>query len=251
MKGLVSVLVLISVLCLAVGCTAQPVESGSSQVDNAATSTSATTSSSATSSSATQQSTTSATEPVTAPPVVEDVWNPTVMQRQVLLDEGSMCGVVYIGFVEGEAGAEECISLFCNSGYAEDFGLSDIPESNVVDTGYANELYLIVPYDENATVSVNEWLLTEENDYMGENGQVFYRSEYGSPVLLKCNFSDIMPNSVVNIVDSEGNTLSWSPSISLKDGSVSRYGVEDKVYDFTAYIYNETYECYQIVPLER
>ena len=66
-----------------------------------------------------------------------------------------------------------------------------------------------------------------------ETGQVYYRSDIGAPILLKCNFSDILPNTVVNIVDNEGNTLEWHPSISLKDGSINRYGVEDKVYDFT------------------
>ncbi len=174
-----------------------------------------------------------------------EVWNPEVIQRDTLLDNGYICGVVQLGFVEGEATAEDCRKVYENSVYTEDFEfITDIPDENIIDTGYANELYLIIPQDTNASVAVNEWLMTEENDFMGEAGQVFYKSDIGAPILLKCNFSDIMPNTVVNIVNSNGRTLQWSPSISLKDGSISRYGVEDDVCDMTHYIYNETYECY-------
>ena len=177
----------------------------------------------------------------------QEVWDPAVIQRQVMLDEGCMCGVAYIGFVDSESTKDDCRNVFYNSRYADDFEfITDIPDENVIDPGSGYELYLIIPQDTGATVCVNEWVFDESNDFMGGAGEVYYRSENGAPVLVKCNFSDIMPSSVVNIVDSSGNTLSWSPSLSLKDGSVSRYGVEELVYDFTHYIYNETYDCYMI-----
>ncbi|MBQ8196094.1 MAG: hypothetical protein IJZ47_12130 [Oscillospiraceae bacterium] len=202
--------------------------------------TSATTSAAATSATEAESS-----EPVEVPE--PEVWDPAVIQRQVMQDEGCMCGVAYIGFVDGESTKDDCRNIFYNSRYAEDFEfITDIPDENVIDTGIGYELYLIIPQDTGATVSVNEWVFDESNDFMGAAGEVYYRSENGAPVLVKCNFSDIMPSTVVNIVDSSGNTLSWSPSLSLKDGSVSRYGVENQVYDFTHYIYNETYDCYMI-----
>ena len=158
-----------------------------------------------------------------------------------------LCAVAYIGFVDPEMTEEECAQVFLNSRYCGEYPeISEITADNCVTECGGYELYLVCPADEAATVSVNEWLLTEENEYMGEAGQVYYRSETGEPVLIRCNVSDIMPNVVVNIVDSEGRTVQWCPSLSLKDGSVSRYGVEDKVYDITHYIYNETYECYMI-----
>ena len=37
------------------------------------------------------------------PEDIPEVWNPAVIQRQVMLDEGYMCGVAYLGYVDGEA----------------------------------------------------------------------------------------------------------------------------------------------------
>ena len=188
----------------------------------------------------------SSAEPETSTddPEVQE-WDPYVIQRQVMLDEGDMCGVAYIGYVESGMTADDCRQIFLDSTYAEDFeDLTDIPDSNIVTECGGCELYLIIPQDVGATVSVNEWLFTEENDFMGEAGRVYYRSESGAPVLVCCNVSDIMPNIVVSIVDSDGRTLEWSPSISLKDGSVL---TNDLVHDFTYYDYNETYESYSPV----
>ena len=175
-----------------------------------------------------------------------EVWNPLIPQRQEKMEQGYICAVAYIGYVDPEMTREQCAEVFCGSRYADELGIADIPPENcIVDCG-GYELYLVLPVDENATVSVCEWLLTEENEFAGETGEVYYRSETGAPVLIRCNISDIMPNVVVNIVDSNGDTLQWSPSLSLKDGSVSRYGHEDEVFDLTRYIYNETYDSYQI-----
>lgn len=176
----------------------------------------------------------------------EEAWSPDIPQREEM-QQGYICAAAYIGFTDPEMTAEECAELLRSSRYADEYpALADMPVENcIVDCG-GYELYLVFPTDENASVSVCEWLLTEENDFAGEAGAVYYRSEGGAPVLIRCNVSDIMPNVVVNIVDNSGNVVQWCPSLSLKDGSMSRYGVEEKVYDMTHYIYNETYECYII-----
>lgn len=180
-------------------------------------------------------------EPAAAP----EIWSPAIVQRQVMHDEGSICGVAYIGYTDEATMVQDCKDIFYNSVYAEDFEyITDIPDENVIDTGAAYELYLIIPCDENASVSVSELLFTEENDFSGSEGELLYSSETGAPFLLKCNHSDIMPNTVISITDSSGKNVKWSPSLSLKDGSVSRYDAEDDIYDFTHYTYNETYECY-------
>ncbi len=225
-----SMLILLSTACSE---SAKP-EKSSETTSVATTTTSATTTSASEIATTTTTTASTTTAAVTEAPEVPELWDPAIIQRQILLDEGCMCGVALIGYVDGETTADECKEIFYNSVYADSYEfIRDIPDANCINTGFANELYLIFPLDRNASVSVNEWLLTEENDFAGETGQVYYRSDIGAPILLKCNFSDILPNTVVNIVDNEGNTLEWHPSISLKDGSVSRYGVEDKVYDFT------------------
>lgn len=240
---------------LLTGCAAG--EGDSSSVSTADTASDTTASSAATEATEATEATGSAATTTTATSVSSaepetsaddpeaDEWDPYVIQRQVMLDEGDMCGVAYIGYAESGMTADDCRQLFLDSTYAEDFeDLTDIPDSNIVTECGGCELYLIIPQDVGATVSVNEWLLTEENDFMGEAGRVYYRSESGAPVLVCCNVSDIMPNIVVSIVDSDGRTLDWSPSISLKDGSVL---TNDLVHDFTYYDYNETYESYSPV----
>ena len=189
--------------------------------------------------------TTKATD--TTDSTIPNVWSPVIGQRQQMKADGYLGAVAYIGYVDTEMTGAQCAEVFYDSRYSAEYPtITNIPEENCVDDCGGYELYLLIPADENATVSVNEWLLTEENNFMGESGTVYYRSETGSPLLIKCNVSDIMPNVTVNIVDSNGNSVDWRPSISLKDGSVSRYGVENKLCDITHYIYNETFECYLI-----
>lgn len=182
-----------------------------------------------------------------APADYHAVWNPDITLRQKLKEDGYLCAVAFIASVEPETTREQCVEMFYNSQYSKDYPtITDIPKENCIDDCSGYELYLVIPANENATVSVNEWLLTEENDYMGESGQVYYRSETGAPLLIKCNVSDIMSNVVVNIVDNDGNSMQWLPGLSLKDGSVSLYGAENKIYDITHYIFNETNESYRI-----
>lgn len=184
-------------------------------------------------------------EPDTSAP---DIWNPEIAQRQEELNDTYLCGVVLIGYVDSEATPADCKEILLDSDYTADFEfIADIPDANCIDAGHGNELYLIIPQDPEASVTVNEWLLTEENEFMGEPGAEYYHSDTGAPILLKCNFSDIMPSAVITITESNGDSLQWCPSISMKDGSVSRYGVEDIVLDMTHYHYNETYEAYQII----
>lgn len=236
---LISAFLTTSMLLTMAGCAESNIESSTTSDTSVSTSTQTETEAATTSASSTNFD-----EPDILAP---DSWNPDVVQRQQELDDSYLCGVVLIGYVDGEAGAAECIEILRNSEHAAEFDfIADLPNANCINAGNGNELYLIIPQDPYASVAVNEWLLTEENGYMGETGEVYYRSEVGAPILLKCNFSDIMPSSVINIVDSDGDSLQWCPSISLKDGSVNRYRVEDLVLDMTHYLYNETYEAYQI-----
>ena len=168
-------------------------------------------------------------------------WNPGIVHRQMLFDEGYEAGVLFLGYVNAEAGDLESDrdyyqSVFEEQGYLEDFPfLAEIPNSNFVQTEYGQELYCIIPQDGMATVSVNQWIVNEENDFEGESGDVLYRSEYGSPILLKCNVSEIVSDAEVLIVDNKGNTLQWCPYISGMDGHVVTEALEGEIYDFTKY----------------
>ena len=247
---LLSVLLTTALLLSATACTGKENSSADSTSQSTSTTTSSSTEATENTTATTTSSTTDTTatqEPESSVPDEAEVWDPAVIQRQIMFDEGYTCGVILLGYIDGAATADDCKNIFLDSVYAEEFEfITDIPDENCVITENGTELYLIIPCNtDDVQVTVREWQLTEDNDYMGGAGDVLYSSEYGAPVLIKCNVSDIMPNTVV-IIEDNGDTLQWSPHISLKDGSVGRSGVEEMVYDFTHYLYNESYEAYTI-----
>ncbi len=179
----------------------------------------------------------------------DDDWNPFVMQRQVLLDENCMCGIVYLGYVEAVAkdlgvDREYYHNLFKASGYANSFDfLLSMPDDHLASTPIGQELYLIIPCDENAHVAVNYVSFDEKNDFALKVEDILYTRDNGAPFLVKCNYSDIFPDSQVVIADSQGRILTFSPTLSLRDGRVNTT-VEDgqTIYDFTVYSNLEDYE---------
>ena len=173
----------------------------------------------------------------------DTLWNPFIMQRQVILDYNAMCGVILVGIFP-ERGENDMIyersfwdQALKDSGLTEDYEfLRSLPVDNIIQTPGGHELYLIIPLDENASVAVNQWIIREENGYRGETGQVLYRSDCGAPVLLCCNRRDDMPDAQVVIVDSQGRTLDWTPGLSLENGRIDTRAKEGpRVYDMTQY----------------
>lgn len=58
------------------------------------------------------------------------------------------------------------------------------------------------------------------NDMLTQTSSIFYEQPDGSPFVIGCNVSDIFPDVTVEITTSDGEKVSFSPFISLKDGSV-------------------------------
>ena len=125
-------------------------------------------------------------------------------------------------------------------GYAPDYDrdaamelypfLADIPAENGVVTS-GEELYLIIPCP-GVTASVFAY----DFDWEGDGG--FRRGEllgqfHGEPFTLRCNFSDIVTNTLIVLTAEDGRMVEFSPSISLKDGTLSV--PQSGVYDFTRY----------------
>ncbi|MBQ1434451.1 MAG: S-layer homology domain-containing protein [Clostridia bacterium] len=170
-------------------------------------------------------------------------WDPTVIQRQVLVDEGVLCGAVLVGVFGDERGQNEMISdmdywrqVLEDSGLTEDFEfLRDMPACQIVQTGGGRELYLIIPTDRFASVSVNKWIMNESNGWVGETGEVLYKSDTGEPFLLCCNWVDSYPDAQVIIVGENGSVLDWHPQLSMMDGHMVTVSNGMYVYDFTVY----------------
>lgn len=174
------------------------------------------------------------------------------LHRQTLSEENCICGVIFLGAVDGLSGDyavdQSCMEqVVKDSGYPEEFTfLADIPDERIVETEYGCEVYCIYPCDPNATVAVYKYVYDDPDDYTGRIGDVLYRSESGDPILLRCNQSDIMSDVEIHIVDSGGNVLVWQPSLSLKDGSVAVPLEEPYVYDASHdYQYDRCIEEYR------
>ena len=119
----------------------------------------------------------------------------------------------------------------------------DVPDERVVDIRGGRELYLILPMDADAAVSVV---------YLGgEEESVVYDSETGEPFLLRCNaasspweedlylsdFEDVREpfDCRILIEDSMDNVLIWNPYIHFNRGEMNTDTQGGYVIDFTNY----------------
>lgn len=89
------------------------------------------------------------------------------------------------------------------------FGGRELPVHHISD----GDFYLIIPRDPNATVRLYK------NDMATDSKTLFYEQANGDAFVIGCNVSDIFPDVTVSIT-SGGETVDFSPYISLKDGSV-------------------------------
>ena len=89
------------------------------------------------------------------------------------------------------------------------FGGRELPVHHISD----GDFYLIIPRDPSATVRLYK------NDMETDTKTLFYEQTNGDAFVIGCNVSDIFPDVTVSIT-SGGETVDFSPFISLKDGSV-------------------------------
>ena len=163
--------------------------------------------------------------------------------RQIIQNDGCMLGALYIGYIEGENttlsdNRDVYEALFVkNQSYDRFPFLKDFPADQFIRTPMGHELYLMIPADSKATVKINQLELGEEGINVCDT---LYTATSGEPFLLQCNYSDLFSDAEVVIKGSDGETLKWSPFMSLKDGRLQT-DVENvrKVHDFTEYADSE------------
>lgn len=147
--------------------------------------------------------------------------------RKTIADSGCQMGVAFLGTMD--EGDTDVFQWLKDSGAVERFPfLAGIAAEEVV-IQPGNEMYCIVPADEGTTVTVRTF---DPLSSATPVGRVLYESTEGTPVCLRGNASDIMPNLEVTVSDENGKAV-YQPFISLKDGTVSTETAEGNVYDFT------------------
>jgi hypothetical protein len=134
--------------------------------------------------------------------------------RQELASNGSICGVGFLGLVPESGQAEDLLEA---SGCLKDYPfLKDA--AVVAHEGY--QAFFLIPRDAQAKVLVQEYICDESNGYQGEVGKPLYEGKNGQPVILFCNYNDVLPNLVVTLEEADGNTFSYSPVLELCGGTV-------------------------------
>lgn len=77
----------------------------------------------------------------------------------------------------------------------------------------SGDYYLIIPRYEGMELSLYA------NDFNTSDSTLFYQQADCQPFIIQCNVSDIFPDATIELTY-KGETVSFSPFISLKDGSL-------------------------------
>lgn len=169
----------------------------------------------------------------TQAPTVADTEDPSLTRLRGEIDAtGNLMGAAFLGTLS--EGGQEAYDELIRESYLDawPFLASLDWENAAVASGM--EVYCVVPRDPGSVVTVTEWIIDESNGYQGEAGQTLCETNTGAPVLMMGNVSDIMPNLRVTVTAPDGQSLSYSPCLSLCDGSLDR-GPDEGVYDFSVY----------------
>jgi len=173
---------------------------------------------------------TTKTEEIIAPDIDVFADELTILQDE-LAEKGFVCAAAYIGTIlDGKTELEYIEASEYNDTYPF---IALIGEDQTV-RNEGDEVYCIVPAKGYNSVVVSTFVVDESNDYKGAADKELYKANDGKPILVRGNISEIMPNVIVTLGNGE-STFSFNPSLSMRDGSLNRYNIKDKVQDITIY----------------
>ena len=130
--------------------------------------------------------------------------------RQEIADSGAPCAVGYLGQLPESGDVTE---LLTDTAYPF---LTDAP----VVTHEGTQVFCLIPGHADTSVTVQSYICDESNDFAGQIGQTLYEGTDGQPVVLVCNSNDVIPNLVVTLTGTDGETFSYSPVLELCGGTV-------------------------------
>ena len=154
----------------------------------------------------------------------------------------------YLGYADDNSPFRDQVrTLLKNGKYEEQYSfLTDVPKDNYISYN-GEEVYAIVPQSTQYAMKVESFDWDENANAMVRD--TLYISQKASPVILKCNLSELSYNVVITLTKGT-ETFSYSPSLSLMDGALYAYNLDGmEIYDFTLYdnleipVWNEGGEC--------
>lgn len=142
------------------------------------------------------------------------------VRAQLELD-GSLCGLAYVGYQVDPLKFVDPLDMALYYPWAD-----NVPYVNAG----GEDLYLLVAAHANDRIIISQATLSESGT-LGVGDPIYLAD--GGPVLLRCNVSDIVPNTVVTVMPEDPvRILEFFPTLSLRDGSLSE---NDGVTDLTIY----------------
>ena len=154
------------------------------------------------------------TEP-TSEPADSDSLMSSIQEK--LEQDHALCAVAFVGYCDGSFA--EIQKGFESEGVLEALPILAEIEEECFISNVGSELYLVVPR-EDVGLTVYEQVLDENGEAL-TYGEELYRSAQLEPLLLRGNVSDIFPNFVLLIEGQGGETMEYSPSLSLRDGMLN------------------------------
>lgn len=124
----------------------------------------------------------------------------TNKRDQIPFTDGQSYAVAHLGYLEIED-LDYYVQRYLDS--------DDVPIHSLSSGDY----YLIIPRYEGMELSLYA------NDFNTSESSLFYQEADCQPFILQCNVSDIFPDATIELTY-QGETVSFSPFISLKDGSL-------------------------------
>ncbi len=162
------------------------------------------------------------------------------VQRSAMRKEDAVLGVRFLGYIQSDANDPAEYETYIHDllqltgASTEIYFTDEMIKQNFFTTGDGTELYMIIPVSQDMKIEVSKATLDETTATL-KKGDTVYSGD-GCPILVKCNVSEIMPDVIITITDTDGNSFEWSPSISGNDGSVvTRNAAGKKIKDFTDY----------------
>ena len=144
--------------------------------------------------------------------------------RQLAAKDGELAGVLYLGSVpERTTDVQAVLESLPEQPWQF---ISDIPaDHRVAAPGGGRELYCIFAVRSRDTLFLYE---KQDPQYPHQTGRELYCKQDGQPILLLCNGSEDVPDTMVTVYCTTGRTLDWSPRLSAGTGSpVPVEGVDD------------------------
>ena len=149
--------------------------------------------------------------------------------RQSAADSGALLAVAFLGYSELPDFEDIPPYLEANC-FTELYPFLGAISEDMFARQEGGELYAVVPVSDDIQLTVYEYLMDLEDDYIPDAGKELLTVSGGEAILLIGNVSDIVPNLLITAEDGNGRRVEYAPCLSMENGQLTK---ADGIYDFT------------------